>query len=98
MRRIILSALIVCFFFTRANAQSPLVTLTQTLQAACAQVVGVSIGDVNDKATWTIFYAPGATCQAAAAAALASFDPNAIPVGEKYGQLVQAGLTVSSTA
>ena len=52
--------------------------LTQTISAS-VPIVGVSIGDPNDKATWKVQFAPGATKadQDTAAAIVAAFDPTA---------------------
>lgn len=97
MKKFLAIVLLLAGFSPARADNTTLLNLTATLQAACAQVVGASIGDINNKATWTIFYAPGTTCQAAAQAAMASFNPNAVPVGQQYGQLVAAGLNVTST-
>ena len=51
--------------------------VTRVLQAAGIPIVGVSIGREEDRSSWRINYAPGATAQhrADGAALLTNFDP-----------------------
>ena len=67
-------ALLFILGFWVSPARADLInSLDATLRAACPQINGVSIGNPTDKSTWIISYAPGATCQTAAQAALNSF-------------------------
>ena len=71
----------------------PTAKLYNAIAAVCP-VVGLSIGDRNNRATWRIDFAPEATQQQkdAAAAVIASFDPNAPQtIDELYDDLLTQG-------
>lgn len=55
-------------------------TLDAAIKAVCP-ICGVSVGDVNDKSTWTYHCLPEATDaqRAAANAVIAAFDPASVP-------------------
>jgi len=88
-----------CLAFTgAAEAQSypagSLFALDAAVRAACPQIDGVSLDG-------TIFYQPGATCQAAGNAAMAAFSVSAWSAGQaaqaQYAGKLAAGLTIAST-
>jgi hypothetical protein len=99
----------VAIISSAAQAQPPQISSQALAQAvsACASVVGISMPDPNNKATWRIDYSPGVTgpCQTAAQAAVTAFTYvsalNVIPfptfisrwTNPEYAALMQARAT-----